>query len=404
MKRYSAIIHIGGSQLQLPSLQWAKEAGFYIVLTDMNPSCPGRAIADRFETISGTDVDALLQLAQSINQEHDLVGAYCSNDFGLPAVAEISDTFSLPGPAIAAVQNALEKTRAREIWKREGLPIPKGEQIKTLDELSSLACNINLPLIIKPPDSSGSQGVSSAWQSSDLVKSFERAKKYSRTVLVEELVLGRHIDVNGLIIEGNYYPCGTMERYFSPPPYHYPIWGCDPSSLDPDQEKEVHDLVFEASLLLGPSSGPIKADIIWTEKGPVLLELAHRFHGDVSTAYVMKYCHNNSPIEAWFSYIAGEHVFSHLLPGTPSCHSGYMGIFPEEVGTLSSIENLDEALTIEGIQKIFLRISPGDLIKKHKDNTSLCGFIWATGTSREDIYSKMLKSLITLKFIIEPVG
>lgn len=402
MGNKKALIHIGGSVLQLPSLRLAKKTGFFTVLTDLDLECPGRELADRYERISGTDTGALLQLAEDVHREYSLVGAYCSNDFGLPAVAAISEAFSLPGPSVAAVRNALDKSRAREIWKREGLPIPEGKSIKTLEELLNLAENINLPIIIKPPDSSGSRGVSSAWQSADLSKSFEEAKKYSETVLVEELVLGRHIDVNGLIDRGNYYPCGTMERFFSQPPHHYPICGYDPSSLDPDQEKEVHTLVSEAAPLLGAASGPVKADIIWTEQGPVLLELAHRFHGDVSTAYVMNFCHNNTPIETWFAYLAGENTFSRLLPGPPNCHSGYMGIFPEKEGVLRSIENLDEALAIEGIKNIFLRITPGSLIKKHKDNTSLCGFIWATGPSRETIHENMLKSLKTLNLIIEP--
>ena len=404
MKTSKAIIHIGGSQLQLPSLQWAREAGLYVVLSDMNPGCPGRALADRFEKISGTDVEALLQLAHKINKEHKLVGAYCSNDFGLPGVAAISETFSLPGPTDVAVQNALDKTRAREIWEREGLPIPKGWQVRTLEELTSLVADINLPIIIKPPDSSGSRGVSSAWSETEIIKSFENARGYSDVVLVEELIKGHHIDVNGLFLDKAFHPCGTLDRFFCDPPYHYPVWGCQPSSLDEPEESQVYQLVERAARVLGIDEGPVKGDVIFTEEGPILLEIAPRFHGDTVTTFTTPQALNCNPIRAWFTHLvnSGEDPKEYLNMESQQ-HAGWMAIFPDIQGKLIALDVPDKNEIPVNVSDIFIREKPGSLINTVKDNTSVYGFIWGTAPNRDELLQSFKITRSKIRFLVDKI-
>jgi biotin carboxylase len=385
MRRLPAIIHVGGGELQLLSIKWAREAGLYVVLTDINPDCPGRVLADRFEKISGIDVEALLQLAHKINQKFELVGAYCSNDFGLSGVAAISEAFSLPGPTVEAVQNALEKTRAREIWKREGLSIPKGWQVKTQEELTSLGSYISLPIIIKPPQSSGSQGVSSAWSEAEIKASFENARVYSDVVLVEEFIKGHHIDVNGLFLNDVFHPCGTLDRFFCDPPYHYPVWGCQPSSLRGREESQVYQLVERAARALGIDDGPVKGDVIFTKTGPVLLEVAPRFHGDVSTAFVTPHATGSSPTKAWFTYLAGKFEIGRPLVQNGSTSAGWMAVFPETRGIFGSIQGIDSALGVKGVREIVILKRKGTLLEYARDNTSVCGFIFASGDSVEKV-------------------
>lgn len=401
MKGPRAIIHIGGGKLQLRSLRWAKEAGLHVVLTDVNPRCPGRALADRFEKVSGTDVDALLQLARDVRKKYDLAGAYCSNDFGLPAAAAISELFSLPGPTIAAVRDALDKTRARELWERKGLPIPRGWQVQTLEELNDLVACIDLPVIIKPPDSSGSRGVSSARSGTEIKESFQNAKSYSEVVLVEELLIGRHIDVNGLFLDKAFHPCGTLDRFFSDPPYHYPVWGCQPSSLAEAEEKRVYELVQQAARVLGIDDGPVKGDVIFTEKGPVLLEIAPRFHGDVSTAFVTPPATGLNPIRTWFTYLTGMTEIEYPVPGPARTCAGWRAIFPATAGVFGSIQGIDSALALSGVREILVLKQKGSLVELIRDNTSVCGFIFVSGDRAERVDERLRAAEARLKVIFE---
>ena len=401
MTSHKALIHIGGSFLQLPSIRWAKELGLHVVLTDWNPDVPGRLLADEYENIGGTDIPALLELAHRVNNEYTLIGAYASSDFGLPAVAAITEAFSLPGCSQLAVKRALDKPVSKDIWLKNDLPTPKGKSVKTLEELHSAVDELGLPLILKPTDSCGSQGISSIRRIEDVQQMFIAAQRFSDTVLVELLVSGHHVDVNGLFNDGIFFPCGTMERYFCEPPYHYPIWGCQPSSLNETQEREAYTLVEQAARVLGIESGPVKADLIWTDDGPVIIEMGPRFHGDVGTAYVTVLATDQSPIKAWFAFLKGDPDFELYLPNHCKQYAGWIGLFPSKIGHLKSIDNIDYVRRIPRVHEVYLRANRGIELKPHKDNTTLCGFIWASGIDKGELYEILMKACLSLRYVVE---
>lgn len=399
MKKQKAIIHIGGSYLQLPSVRWAGELGLHVVLTDKNPECPGRLLAGQFEQIGGTDVPSLLELAYRTAREHELVGAYASSDFGLGAVAAIAEAFDRPGCSRSAMEHALDKSASKDIWLRAKLPIPRGVIVRDRDGLTSAVQALGLPLIIKPSSSSGSQGVRSVLQPGGLEEAYATALRFSRTVVVEEIVRGHHVDVNGLFVEDGFLPCGVMDRLFSAPPFHYPLWGCQPSSLNGGQERDVYALVERAARALGISSGPVKADVVWTDGGPVILELTPRFHGDVSTAHVTPLATGGSPIKSWIGYLAEDPSWLRYLGQGAVCPAGWMGLFPAIDAELEAVVGVDRALSVGGVKDAFVRVKPGDHIKRHVDNSTLCGFIWAVGQDREDVHRKLAEASACIRFV-----
>src|SRR5690606_6806916 len=143
-----------------------------------------------------------------------------------------------------------------------------------------------------------------------------------------------HVDVNGLFLNGDFHPCGLLDRFFSDRPSHYPIWRYQPSSLARSQEDDVYKLVVKAARAIGIEVGPVKADVLRTSEGPVLLEVAPRFHGDVSTAFVSPLATGTSPIQAWLAYLAGTAEPRSLIPREAFRYAGWMGIFPTAHGRL----------------------------------------------------------------------
>jgi len=396
-----ALIHIGGSHLQISSICWAKELGLHVVVTDQNPSAPGREIANQFEMISGTDIPAMLRLAYRVNDEFQLIGAYSSNDFGLQAVALIAEMFRLPGCSSEAVKRALDKSVSKSIWQRNKLPIPKGYIIQKYTELLSTVDELGLPVILKPTCSCGSQGVQSVWNINELKDAYNSAKRISPFILVEQIVAGHHIDVNGLFIEGEFLRCGTMDRYFSEPPHHYPIWGCQPSSLTKSQEDDVYVLVEQAARLLGIKNGPVKADVIWANSGPFILELAPRFHGDVSTAHVTPLATGNNPIKSWLAYMMDGGKPLKYLSRKADQFAGWRALFPSCFGKLEYISGIDDAKIIKGVQDVFISAKPGVIIKPHRDNSTVCGFVWAVADNKNELFKIMKEASLTVRFFTE---
>lgn len=386
------LLFIGGSVLQLPSIRWAQAAGLEVVLTDINPEAPGHQLVERSYAIGGDDVEALVKLALELKQQGDFRGAYCSNDFGLEAVAAIAEVTGTPGNSIDAVRRCLHKQEATSIWRKANIATPLGECVANELELREAIGRLGLPAIVKPLGSSGSRGVRSIWRIEELLPALQEAQVHSAAgaeVLVEQYIHGHHIDANGFFVDGEFERGGLMDRYFSAPPQHVPTWGCQPSRLEARESAQVYRLVERAARALGIEAGPVKADVIITPEGPLILELGTRFHGDVSSAHVTPLCSEFGPIASWFDSLADPDDWRCPDLEGKQGFAGWMALFPDRPGFFQEIQGLDELVRNAGIEEALLLKPQNHPIRQLGDNTSVCGFVFAVGADATELKAKL---------------
>lgn len=400
MSPKKALIYIGGSYLQLPGIRWAKELGLHVVVTDRNPNVPGRAIADRFEVISGEDLSTLLALANEVSSNYDLIGAYGGSDFSLLAVAEIAEAHNLPGPTIRAVRSALDKSVAKQHWLDAGLATPRGFTVTDLDEARNAAIDLGFPVIVKPIDSSGSRGVLTVDGIAGMEQAYIKAREFSSIVLVEKFVQGRQIDVNGLFLNGNFVPCGTDERFFTPLPLRIPLWLYQPADLTPEEEGVCYDLLEAAARSIGIEDGPVKGDLILGERGPVIVELAPRFHGEVLIAYTTPVALGINPVKAHLAALIGLPSVREWLHPREGGVAGWHAIISSP-GKVKSVQGIDKVYGVEGVYDLMLRIKPGDVVRSQDNTSSMSGFIWVSRPSIANLQASMNEALKAISIITE---
>ena len=61
------LLLLGGFNQACDIIRRAQEMGVYVVVADYNPDLPGNGLADKYTTVSATDVDALVKLAKEEN-------------------------------------------------------------------------------------------------------------------------------------------------------------------------------------------------------------------------------------------------------------------------------------------------------------------------------------------------
>jgi biotin carboxylase len=396
-----ALIIIGGSYLQLPQIHWARELGLYVIVTDQNPDVPGQEIADQFELINGTDISAFLSLAFEIEKKYQLIGIYSGSDFGLPVVATVSQQLNLPSCSPEAVERALNKSTARQTWLNNGLPVPRGLKIDSQARAVTAVTKIGLPVIIKPVNGSGSRGICSVNRMNELTGALADAQTVSHEILMEELISGRHIDVNGLFVNGIFQECGISERFFSPQPFHYPLWGYQEAVLECEHTAVIYQLVEKAARCLGIEAGPIKADMILTATGPILIEMSPRFHGDIGTSFVTPLATGASPVKAYFAFLAGQRNASELLQPNLSKLAGWIALFPDVHGRLKTVTGMEQVKQMKDIAHIFIRAQQGWQMKPPKDNTALAGFVVACGENLEQLKNTLKTAAKSITFMCE---
>lgn len=151
------ILLFGGSAQQIVAIETAKRLGYYTVLCDYLPDNPGQYHADKFYLVSTTDKEAVLEVAKS--EKVDGVLAYAS-DPAAPTAAYVAEKLGLPGNPYDSVEILCNKDRFRKFLAENGFCTPKA---KGYDDPRSALNDIeknffNMPVIIKPVDSSGSKG------------------------------------------------------------------------------------------------------------------------------------------------------------------------------------------------------------------------------------------------------
>lgn len=103
-----------------------------------------------------------------------------------------------------AVDIASNKHATKKLLGDMGVPVPKGFRIREIEELESTIESVGYPVVIKPLDGNHGKGATVGINSLDDAKAaFEKAKDYSRWVIVEKQLSGadfRALVVNNRLI------------------------------------------------------------------------------------------------------------------------------------------------------------------------------------------------------------
>ncbi len=382
-----SILVIGGGELGLNQVKWAKEVGFHVIVTDKNPNAPGLADADLGLTIDATDVASLAAFALANQAKFNIRAIYCGNDFGLVSVAVVSHVLKLPGNPVEAILRSLDKKLMKTRWLEDNISTPKGILVESLNHARTAINELGLPAVVKPSNSSGSRGVLIIESADTLESNYAEATRHSTTnqVLLEQFIAGTHHDVNGLFWGGKFYGCGVMDRYFSQFPYCVAIAGYDPSILSPEVKEKLYALLEKAVRSLGITFGPVKGDFIITAEGKIcLFEVSARFHGDVFTSYTSPRSTKVNPIKVYMKTLYENKFSAEDLACSDNLLSAWQ-VLKVPVGRVKEINGLQEAEQVAGIDKVIFRVNEGDKIKHMQNNSDVPGFVWASGRSRHEI-------------------
>jgi cyanophycin synthetase len=100
-----------------------------------------------------------------------------------------------------AVEAAGDKAMAKDLLTGFGLPVPRGEVVRSVEAAQVAAARIRGPVVIKPLDGNHGRGVSVGVKAPDEVaRAFQVAAAISRRVIVEEQYVGR--DYRALVVGG----------------------------------------------------------------------------------------------------------------------------------------------------------------------------------------------------------
>ena len=290
------LLIIGAGPNQIPAIRMARERGFRVVATDMNPEAEGFALTDRHGVVSTRDVEGSIAFARQIQQEVVLDGVMTLASESAITVARVAKALDLPGLDSQAAWRALHKVARQRCFHQHGVPCPRFAGATSVEEGIEYAHEIGWPVVVKPADSAGARGVRKVNAPDEMVEAVAEIRRYSKEpeFLIEEFLVGSEHSIEGIVIDGEVTWTGFSDRNYDKkeiyPPYFLEDGDTLPTTLSSEVLDRIHEASTQAVRALGIDWGPAKGDILIHEEGPKVLEMAARLSGDY-------FCYETVPLQ-----------------------------------------------------------------------------------------------------------
>lgn len=403
------LLIISGGVEALPAVELAKQQGFYVVVSDMNPDAPAFKVADDHLIASTYDVEETLDVARRYhNDVRRLDGVMCiASDVPL-TVASVAAELDLPGIPVDAARLAMDKLAMKQKFASDGVPIPWFSQVHSYDHLRQLIAEQGLPLVIKPVDSRGSRGVLRLTNEVDLEWAYEASREHSPTdrVMLERFLAGPQVSTESLVVDGTAYTLGFSDRNYELLERYAPNiienGGQLPSVLSDETQAAVKKLVESAAKSMGIRNGVVKGDIVVPDGVPHVIEMAARLSGGY-------FCTHEIPLNTGVDFVGaairqalGEVISPDELSPKFNRPVAQRYLLPG-AGRIKTIAGGEAAASMPGVESLMITASPGDLMRTPTDSNCSAAMAIATGATREEAVSRANDAINALQVEMEDV-
>lgn len=376
MKR---ILILGASQFQIPIVKQAKKMGLYVGIADISNSSPAIEYADEYFQCSIKDQERVLDIALKFKPDAVTVGI-C--DSAVNTAAFVCNEMGLPGLSIDVAKKATDKYEMIKAFKDNNVPHPAFEVIHSIPD-NDYSPNLVFPIICKPVDCAGSKGINIVYNNDELISAIKNSMFFSQsnTVLLEEYMKGPEVSVELIIIDGVPYVAQITDKITTGPPHFIEIGHTQPSSLSPEVIADIKKTACSAANAIGLNNCIGHAEIIITNRGAKMVEIAGRLGGD-SIAEQLIYLstgYNFPEIDICFSLGLKPEIISHR----EDRYSAIRFIENERNGVIKDILGVAEAERITDIYEIGFMKKIGDKSENVTENSKRIGYVIASADSRE---------------------
>jgi biotin carboxylase len=255
---------------------------------------------------------------------------------------------------------------------------------------------VGLPAVVKPTALSGSTGVY-LWREpddepvwTDLVDGYG----YPGPFLVEEYLRGPEYSIETLSHDGHHTVVGVTEKKLGPPPLFVEIGHVHPAPLPDDRRAAIERLAVDLLDACGYRFGPAHTEVIWTERGPRIVESQATLGGD-RIPRLVELSTGLDVERAIFAGLTGD-------PARPAPHTAtaIVRFFTFPPGRVDEIRGLAEVRALDYVDELTLRLRPGDVSPVVRDSKSRHGHVIVSGGTADQARDRVLS---TIEVVIDGV-
>ena len=388
------ILILGGGVMQLPAVRLAKGRGWNVIVAAAGIGPEIEELADSCERVDLRDREAVTRFAGTLKQKGGLDGVFTAGTDFSTTVAWVAERLGLPGIPYEAAEAATDKARMRAAFQAHDVPSPRFFTVKDMVRAGATGAGnqsppvtlpegFSFPLVVKPVDNMGARGVRRVDEPDQLREAVETALSQSASgqAIVEQYLEGPELSLDALIHDGEITVCGVADRHICFPPYFVEMGHTMPSDLPAEVLEEAQEVFRRVIRALGITRGAAKGDIKITAQGAVVGEIAARLSGGYMSGWTY-------PFASGVQVTAGAlNIAVGLPPGDLAPRRSWVSAeraFISIPGTVMSLEGLEQARSIPGIEELFLRVEPGQQVRLPINNMGKCGNLISSAQSRAE--------------------
>ncbi len=284
MKEKVAVI--GANEPLIPFFRQAKALGYEIIGIAIEKGAVCKKYCDKFYPVSFVDKDAVLDVCRK--ERIDGIISF-SLESALPTVVYVAQKMGLVSNSEESIKLTQSKYAQRQALENAGIPVPKYYLIENEGDLNKVNCSF--PVIVKPVDSGGSQGICKVESKDKLEESYKYAISYSRTskAIIEEYVDGREFSVEYISHQGKHYFLQVTDKVTSGAPRFVEMQHHQPADIPASVWDRIKNMVEGALTALKIENSASHTEIKWNSNDELfIIETGARMGGDFITSDLVR--------------------------------------------------------------------------------------------------------------------
>ena len=277
---------IGANEPLLSFYRQTKALGYYIIGIAWAQGAVCKEYCNKFYPVSFKNKDEVLRICR---EEHiDGITSF-SLESALPTVIYVAQNLGLVSNGFDCIHLTDNKYSQRKAFENNGIPVPKYRIIKKSDELD--ISDFKFPIIVKPVDSGGSQGITKL----ETMDGFEIALAEAidcsclGEAIVEEFIDGREFSVEYLSHNGKHYNIQITDKVTSGSPRFIEVKHHQPANISEDIAIRIRKMVERALTALRIENSPSHTEIKLNSKEELfIIEIGARMGGGYITSDLVR--------------------------------------------------------------------------------------------------------------------
>ncbi len=333
----------------------------------------------------GKDIVTAAECLSSFHPDYILAGT----ESGVALAETLSHALSLPSNVFERTDSRRNKYAMIETVSAAGLAVPFQKNVSCAEDVQDLNFNeFALPLVVKPANSAGGDGFKICYSREEVISHAKvlfgqnnAVGETNSSLLLQEYLQGQQYFINCTSISGTHYVCEIWKD--DRRPGHNGSIVCWKEDLLAPQggiQDEIATYTFGVLNALGIREGASHTELIYTQRGPVLIETAARLQGTIDESAVRR-CTGTDVISLNVLRYAQPALFTTFFE-TPITHRAAVScisLISNQEGRIQSAPGLQRIRSLPSFHSAIHLPPVGSHIAKTRDLFSSPGIIYLVG-------------------------